>query len=383
MRAEHGGESARRNPVLRSILPIGREERWSDLLAVLIETDPGPICRLLGIEGHDGLDVVREAVVDSDSRPDVILRSGGASLAVIENKVLAGFGRRQLARYVDADPAAERYVVIHPGRLALTVDDPWRSIPWEDVLAVYADSSNPWVATTATAWREHLEAALPVVGPDTVWNRLRPGEEFALALRARMSWVYNAMQPPDDIDCALVSSAAGRSWVVRVKRPAAVPGYRVQAEVEERLAVRNFPKHATESGPSPLGPKVTVALLQSGVDTSSSFDWDYLLALWTEVMSTFRTDWSPSPARPRAEHDRAAHRRMVERGGPALLGAGFGERQTRINRECMFGARIHLPADITLQRLAEEMNDLAGLVRSMAPVQQPARRDPGSREVGS
>lgn len=367
---EHDGDPAK-PPVLRLILPVGREERWSDLLAVMVESDPGPMCWLLGIKREDNLDVVREAVVDTGSRPDLVLRVGGRSLAVIENKLLSGFGRRQLDRYVRADPDADCYVVIHPERLALTVDDPWRAISWEDVLAAYSESTSRWVATTAAAWREHLDTALPVVGPDTVWNRLVPGEEFSLALRARMSWVYNAIEPPDGVDCDLVSSAAGQSWVARVMRPASVPGYRVQAEIEERLAARGFPKFATDSGPLPLGPKVTVALLQSDVDTSSGFDWDYLLAIWTEVMSTFRADWSTTPARPKAEHDRVAHQRMVELGGSPHLGAGFGDRQTRINRECMFGARIQLPAHITLRHLAEEMNDLARLVHLMAQVRRP------------
>jgi hypothetical protein len=95
--------------------------------------------------------------------------------------------------------------------------------------------------------------------------------------------------------------------------------------------------------------------------------------MWTEVMSKCRSDWDTSPARPRAAHDRAAHQRIVELGAPQFLGAGFGEKQTQINGECMFGARFSLPADIRLSEVAAEMNRLADMVVCMAEVQRPER----------
>jgi hypothetical protein len=131
---------------------------------------------------------VREVVVDAHSRPDIVVRAAGRTVAVIEVKALAGFGRRQLARYVEAEPAADAYVVLHPGRLALPVsEERWRAIAWEDVLIAYQASKHPWVSATASAWQEHLAAKVPMVGPDTVWNELKLGEDFKLALRARMS----------------------------------------------------------------------------------------------------------------------------------------------------------------------------------------------------
>jgi hypothetical protein len=318
--------------------------------------------------------VAREATVDAESRPDIVLRAGGRTLAVVEVKLLAGFGRRQLARYVEAEPGADVYVVLRPGRLALArSDERWRAISWEEVLAAYQASGDPWVAETASAWQEHLATALPVVGPDTIWNNLQPGEDFKLALRARMSWVHDNMRPPDDVDYDIVTSSAGKSWVVRVMKLVSAPGYRVQAEIEERLAVRSFPERAGPDAPAPRGPKATVALIQSDVTTSVEFDWDYLLAMWTEVMSKQRADWATSSARPRAEHDKAAHRRIVELGAPRFLGAGFGERQTQDNGECMFGARVYLPSDICLREVANEMNRLAEMVVCMAKIEQPER----------
>jgi hypothetical protein len=261
---------------LGRILPVGREDRWSDLLAVLIDTDPDPMCGVLRISVTGPLEVAREATVDAESRPDIVLRAGGRTAAVIEVKLLAGFGRRQLARYIEAEPGADAYVVLHPGRLALPPgDERWRAIPWEDVLAAYRASRHQWVAETASAWLEHLATALPVIGPDTIWNDLEPGEDFKLALRARMSWVHDNMRAPDDVHSDIVSSSAGKSWVVRVMMPVPVPGYRAQAEIEERLPVQSFPERAGPDASAPRGPKATVALIQSGVSTSAGFDWGY------------------------------------------------------------------------------------------------------------
>jgi hypothetical protein len=367
------------------ILPVGREDRWSDLLAVLIDTDPDPILGVLGLCVPGPLEVVREAAVDAESRPDIVLRAGGRALAVIEVKLLAGFGRRQLARYVEAEPGADAYVVLHPGRLALPPgrlalppgDERWRAISWEDVLAAHRASKHPWVAATASAWQERLTTALPVVGPDTVWNELEPGEDFKVALRARMSWVHDNLRLPDDVHYDIATSSAGRSWVVRVMKSVPAPGYRVQAEIEERLPVRSFPERAGPDKPAPRGPRAMVALIQSGVSTSAGFDWAWLHAMWTESMSKLRSDWDPSPARPRAGHDQAAHQRIVELGAPQFLGAGFGDQQTQINGECMFGARFSLPPDIRLSEVATEMSRLAEMVVCMSEVQRPEPLRPG------
>jgi hypothetical protein len=84
-------------PVLKFALPLGNEARWSDLLAVLIATDPAPISAVLGLR-HDPstLAVHREVAVDSTSRPDIVLAVEGGRVAVIEVKVLAGLGANQL-----------------------------------------------------------------------------------------------------------------------------------------------------------------------------------------------------------------------------------------------------------------------------------------------
>ncbi len=89
-------------------LPLNSENRWSDVLAVLIETDPGPICELLdlGIE-PSAVAVKREVSLDKANRPDLILHANGSTVAVIEVKLLSGLGVKQLDRYLEAEPNAD------------------------------------------------------------------------------------------------------------------------------------------------------------------------------------------------------------------------------------------------------------------------------------
>jgi len=88
------------------------------MLAVFIETDPKPILVLLGLDiDLDEFSVHRESALDSGTRPDLVLISGGRPVAVIEVKVLAGLGRSQLDRYAAAEPGAQAYVVVFPRRL--------------------------------------------------------------------------------------------------------------------------------------------------------------------------------------------------------------------------------------------------------------------------
>lgn len=151
---------------------------------------------------------------------------------------------------------------------------------------------------------------------------------------------------------------------------AAASGYRVMAEVEERMSVRTVPKFADAATHSPLGPSVKVLLLQDGVTTSAGFDWDYLLAMWP-LMQAAREDWVRTSANPKHPVDKAKHQAMIANGGPKYLGIGFGERQTRINGQCMFGARFQLAHDITLGDLVTTLEKTGDLLLQMARVQPP------------
>ncbi len=237
-----------KSPVLAFALPMGNEARWSDLLAVLIATDPVPFAETLGLR-HDpsALAVHREVALDAVNRPDMVLTAGEDRVAVIEVKVLADLGSGQLAGYEAAEPGADVYALLYPGRLVIDLAGarPWRGLTWESVLTAYASSGHPWVAGTARAWLGHLEAALPEVGPDTTWNDLRPGEDFVTGLRTRMSWLFSQLQS-SGVACDLVSSTAGQgvSWIVRLRAATPAPGYAIMVEVEENLSVRDYPKRS-------------------------------------------------------------------------------------------------------------------------------------------
>jgi hypothetical protein len=357
-------------PVLSFALPLRSEAHWSDLLAVLIATDPMPFAKVLGLN-HDSakLRVRREVAVNPDSRPDLVLQVDGACVAVIEVKVLAGLGARQLERYREAEPSAEVYALVYPEHLSAPphATGLWQGLTWETVLGSYEGSGHPWVAATARAWRCHLDAALPKLGPQTRWNDLREGEDFVIAMRARMSWLSRQFKVPAGVQHDLVPSAAGVSWVARLYAETPVPGYWIMTEIEDNLPVRDYPSLATASGARPRGPSAKVCLYQYNVRTSVGFDWEYLLRLWSS-MEQARSDWVRHAARPKARHDREGYERIVAAGAPRFLGIGFGDAQTKINKACMFGARIQFSVDIALSQLAEEFTALGELTLQLAQV---------------
>ena len=108
--------------------------------------------------------------------------------------------------------------------------------------------------------------------------------------------------------------------------------------------------------------------------------WDYLLALWP-LMQAARSDGVTRTARPKGPRDRAGHNAVIAKAGPPFSGVGLGEGQTKFLRACLFGARLQLPADITLKEAAT-MDDLAPLavaIRRVLPLRPAAvaRRQPG------
>lgn len=354
-------------PSLAHVLPLGNEAKWSDLLAALIETDPDPLYAALSVRAPAGVvSVHREVSVGKANRPDIVVNVDGQPWAVIEVKVLSGQGRKQLARYMEAVPNATHYAVLYPQRLGIDVGtgSPWQRLPWETLLDAYTTSTHPWVAATSTAWQAHLLCHMPTIDGDTVWGDLQNGEDFVNALRARIAWIHSRLDLPQPIEHELRESSAGASWLDHLYLPAGRDGYRVIADVEERLGVRDFPKYA---GNKPvIGPSVFVGLQQIGVTTSAGYDWDYLHALWP-FMSTARTDWVANAAAPRG-HDRDGHRSIVAKGAPRYLGIGFGEGQTKYTNTCAFGARFQLAPQTTLQVIVDRMNSVVPLLEAMAQV---------------
>lgn len=355
---------------LGHIVPLAKENRWSDLLAVLVETDPGAASTALALERPlISPRVYREGRGSGKDRIDLLIRDAGGLRAVVEVKVLSGLGQRQLDRYRKAHPDADDYVLIFPEQLPLVgaAEAGWRTRTWDSLLTAFADSAHPWVSETANAWLDHLKGALPALDGTTKWNDLRDGEDFVLALRARMSWVFGSLNPPPPIVHDLVESSAGVSWVARMNTPARKEGYVIRVEAEEKLPVRDFPKYVSATSCAPRGPSIKVCLVQTGVSTSAGFDWNYLLEVW-QVMAVARNDWVTVPARPRAPHDREGWQGIVNRGAPKFLGVGFGEAQARHAHECMFGARIQLAPDITLRGVVNELVRLLQLMLDLALV---------------
>jgi hypothetical protein len=58
-------------PLLSVALPIGSEARWSDLLAVLIATDPAPFSAVLGLRYDPSELMVRREASHRRARPTV------------------------------------------------------------------------------------------------------------------------------------------------------------------------------------------------------------------------------------------------------------------------------------------------------------------------
>jgi hypothetical protein len=357
------------SPPIRHLVPLGAENRWSDLIATMIETDPSPVAGLFGLgDSPCQVAVQREAPAGGHGRIDLVFIVGTEKRCVAEAKVLSGLGLTQLRRYREAHPDASHHVVISLERLPVHVpaSSGWHSVYWEDLLRAMIGSGNPWVAETASEWLSYVDRVVPPLSADTRWNDLRPGEDFVLAMRARMAWVYNELRPPLAVEHDLVGSTAGQSWVARLRTRANGPGYWVYAEAEERLGVRNYPKFAGDPNwGRVIGPSVKVCLLQTDVDTSTAFDWTYLRSLWP-AMHAARRDWVTASARPKASHDRTAWKRMVAAGAPPYLGVGFGDSQAKKRGECMFGARFQLPADVTLAAVAAELSATAKLILELA-----------------
>jgi hypothetical protein len=358
---------------MRFLVPLENENRWTDLLAVLIATDPVAAARPLRLGNITGRQVTVEREVRAGGeRVDLGVFVDGRLRTVLEAKVLSGLGPSQLARYITAYPGAGSYLLTHPARLVIDPGDGsgWRAISWETLLAAFTKSANPWVAETSAAWLDHLSMTLPRVDARTRWNSLRPDDPIPLVMRARMSWVYSRLKPPRPLVADFMASGGSKAWVARIQMPAPAAGYVVAAEIEDPSA-RSWPARFDPRGPNPVtGPRVWIGLRQHGVAGSEGFNWDYLAALWPLLRGS-RDDWMTTRPGLPAAHDRAAWKRID---APVGLGYGFGHREATKRGVCMFGGRIRLPADIRLGDLVDELQQVAELLLTMAAQRPPRRR---------
>lgn len=359
---------------LRFLVPIGNENKWSDLLATMIEADPVPMAEVLGLpEMADGITVAREHTGGSqEDRLDLWLESIGGLTVAIEAKVLSVLGRDQLDRYQQRFEGAVKYVVLYSDRLGLNAptDSAWESLSWERVIKAYEASAVPWVAQFAAAWTAHMDAQMPIVHAGTAWNAIPERHSVILGLRARVSWLAHELRPDWPLEADVVPSSQGKHWVARLYRDAAKPGYQAVLDVQERLS--SFALKWDATADLLLGPVALIALKQRDVTTSEGFDWEYLARMWplmeaspVAALGGLGT-WVETSAARKAPHDKAGYQAMVAAGAPKFLGKGYGEAQTKITGECMFGAFLRFDRGITLGELRDALLRLGDLLNEMA-----------------
>lgn len=365
---------APRPPDLSFIIPAANENRWSDLLASMISTDPRPIARSVGAE-PDG--VRREVGVPGQQgrrsdRLDLLLIRDGRQLAAIEVKVLSDLGIQQLARYRAAFPDAESHYVLHLGQLPVHHRSApgWQSLTWEAVLEAYSTSEHLWVSATAQAWLAQLPSLVPQVDADTVWNEVPDDAAgFELSLRAKVAWLANRMDGWCQIDHYLSMSSGGGAWATTMRTPAASPDHWALAELQEGLAAQDWRLDAARPYRSRLvGPVVLVGLSHDGESTSAGFDWLLLARLFRDRIvdgSGHIIDgrpWQTTSANPKNVTDRANWVAMVAAGAPRWLGKGYGMATALTHQVCAFGARIQFPPSSTLGQVDADLRDLQSLI---------------------
>jgi hypothetical protein len=363
-------------PNLSFVVPGASENRWSDLLATLIATDPGPLSNLLGID----FDAVHREVSAAGAssrvtdRLDLLLTKDDRDVVAIEAKILSDLGPRQLERYEAAFPAvSQRWVLqLRQIPLDLRAAPAWRSLTWEDVLAAYAVSSHAWVATTASAWLSQLAELIPPIDAGTVWNDVPDGvADMELALRARVAWLYGRLTSWCTVDHDMTPASGGGNWAIRLwSRAADASDHLVTAEFQEGMTAYEWRPRDTPYRERLQGPVVIIGLRQDGVTTSADFDWDLLHKMFTDFVledaAMQHWDWQRTSANPRHAIDKQNWQAMVAAGAPRWLGKGWGMKVARDLGSCLFGARIQLPPTKTLGELERSLHDIERTVQRMA-----------------
>ncbi|HKJ10952.1 MAG TPA: hypothetical protein VJ976_01040 [Ornithinimicrobium sp.] len=387
------GRDVHAAPDLSFLIPPTSENRWTDLLATFIATDPEPISELVERE-VDGVE--REVLVRSNvkrrrgvavrraDRLDLLLRHSGQQVAAVEAKLLAPLGPKQLERYEESFPGVPGFV-LHLDRFPMVGAElrDWQSLTWETVLNAYTRSRDEWVALTANVWRERLGQLVPEVNGSTRWNKVPVDVAgFEVALRARLAWLHEQFSRENHgLEHDLVVASNGGSWILRFWLPDRGEGQFITAELSERLPA---PAWKLDEGlpfaDRVQGPQFLVGLRQEGVKTSASFNWDLLRRLFTDTVFKVNPEasghravdvvdgrcWSRRSAAPRSNVDRDNHVAMQKDGAPPWLGQGYGMAQAKAGGACVFGARFTMSPGVSLDEVHQETNRTVQLLRDMA-----------------
>ncbi|HWJ65129.1 MAG TPA: hypothetical protein VNT31_00485 [Nocardioides sp.] len=372
-----------REPDLSYVIPGWSENRWSDLLASLIKTDPQPMGQLIGVVPDD---VRREVAVPGatsrkSDRLDLLLTEGGGCIAAIEVKVLSDLGPDQLARYSAAFPGAKARYVLHLAALPVntTTTPGWGELSWETVLASYSRSAHPWVAATAKAWLTQLGTLVPRVDANTVWNDVPDAPaDFEVALRARVAWLSSRMSAWCDLHHDTVQSSGGGNWALRMWTDSTTPDHLVTAELQEGMTAYEWRFDPARRYRDRLrGPVVLVGLRHEGSPTSASFAWPLLHRIYSEHILDDAGNprdgrqWRTTSARPGDPVDKQNWQAIVQAGAPPWLGQGWGMKVARTTKSCLFGARFAIAPTASLAHIDSELQRLQPLLVDMAATEYP------------
>jgi len=362
------------HPDLRFLLSINSENAWSDLLATLMETDQATTRSVLGLRCDGGFIVRREVsrsrTRGTSDRPDLVVESGGRTVAIIEVKLLAGLGDEQLERYSeyvsDADREQCRFAAVSLQRLRLDTTHAarWQNQTWEQLLEPFASSTVEWVAVTAGAWLAHISSQVPAVDGTTVWNDIE-GVELYLGLRLRSAYLYENVVVPNGSSRSVRETGSGGLYVAIVDSPIPDSGYTVRWEATESLPTQDVGR--LTDGRGLRGVDVRFFLVQQGVTTSRGYDWDRLSRLWRTFLEPETwIPWRTGVPKKKVDWERDGVARLHASGVPNFVGVGYGEGQAKLSGEVEFGARFVLPPTTTLKDASDALSRVALIGSRMA-----------------
>lgn len=349
------------------LLPYTNENRWSDLLATLIQSDPGPLVSLgLLAEGdlEGGIRVTRERSVDREDwgrdRIDIEVRSArkDTPLIAIECKVLSDLGPNQLDRYSKTHAAPTQVLLSlghrHYGSDVLKV---WRSLLWRDVIDAFARSSSEWVRHTAEAWSSYLSSE------DALDETLRWDEALADSGNAIHDLQRKAAYLCAHVDNGFFlgsSNAGGKPLLVWRTEVPGRPGTYVMAEVEDAWSRGTFRlEDGRIEGVGGVVAFFGIRREYEDAESDTSYDVDDLTTLWNVIKANEKTiEWSHYRPGKKIEADQRQFDELWAKGAlPLYMGKGY-----RGGDYCEYGLKTkRVGAGQTLRDISNLLSRLGDL----------------------